>query len=44
MSASATEMTTTTPVKKRRSSGNVVLEIDSGELGKIGLVATGSVL
>ena len=37
-------MMTTTPVKYRRSSGNVTPEIDSAELGKIGLVATGSVL
>ena len=34
----------TTPVKNSRSSGNVILAIDSGELGKIGFVATGSVL
>ena len=37
-------MRTTTPVKNRRSSGNVILEIDSAELGKMGLVVTGSVL
>ncbi len=37
-------MTITTPVKYRRSSGKVTRAIDSAELGKIGLVATGSVL
>ena len=37
-------MTMTTPVKNSRSSGNVIPATDSGELGKIGLVATGSVL
>ena len=37
-------MTTTTPVKYKRSSGNVIPDRDSGELGKIGLVATGWVL
>ena len=37
-------MTTTTPVKYSRSSGNVIPASDRPELGKIGLVVTGSVL
>ncbi len=37
-------MMMTTPVKNRRSCGNVTPEIFSAPLGKIGLVATGSVL
>ena len=37
-------MTTTTPAKNSRSCGNVTPDTFSAPLGKIGLVATGSVL